>query len=104
MDMTIGPALWFAARGEGFIAKSSIDESSIDYANSNHFDRYHSTARVLLLGNGADEQMCGYGRHRSAFAHRGNEGLQQEIDLDISRIWIRNLGSVNFLLSSFVHH
>jgi asparagine synthetase B (glutamine-hydrolysing) len=29
--------------------------------------RYRSTARVVLLGHGADELCAGYGRHRTRF-------------------------------------
>jgi asparagine synthetase B (glutamine-hydrolysing) len=32
---------------------------------------YTSAARILLVGTGADEQMAGYGRHRTAFEERG---------------------------------
>ena len=38
--------------------------------------------RVLLLGMGADEQMGGYGRHRTAFRQRGWGGLQEELDAE----------------------
>jgi asparagine synthetase B (glutamine-hydrolysing) len=55
-------------------------------------DAYQSNAKVLLLGSGADEQLAGYGRHISAFQHRGWNGLNEELHLDTSRIWIRNLG------------
>ena|SRR3990167_197088 len=94
MDMTIGPALWFGGNGVGII---QVGE---DRNDKNSFIPYHSTAKLLLLGNGADEQMCGYGRHRNSFKHRGPEGLQLEINKDLSRLWIRNLGRDDRLLSS----
>ena len=45
---------------------------------------------------GADEQLGGYGRHRKAHRH-GN--LREELDLDIGRIWERNLGRDDRVLS-----
>lgn len=96
MDMTIGPALWFGARGKGII-KKDIDG---DINNVNSYEEYLSTSKVLLMGNGADEQMGGYGRHRTSFKHRGMEGLQLEINKDVSRIWIRNLGRDDRIISS----
>lgn len=51
-----------------------------------------SPATVLLSGLGADEQLGGYGRHRSAFHSRGWAGLREELDKDVARLWRRNLG------------
>ena len=51
-----------------------------------------SAARVLLSGIGADEMFGGYGRHRTSFRHGGWIGLQRELAVDYSRLWIRNLG------------
>jgi len=64
-----------------------------------------SAARVVLLGMGADEQCGGYGRHLTAFlkgqekvkgsGERGEPGwaaLGAEMDMDVARIWQRNLG------------
>ena len=68
MDLNIGTALWFASRG--------VPASQSD-------------CRILLLGMGADEQMGGYTRHRKAY----REGrLREELDMDIGRLWERNLG------------
>jgi len=53
---------------------------------------YVSTAQVLLNGLGADEQLGGYGRHRGAFLYRGWKGLEEEICMDVDRLWSRNLG------------
>ncbi len=47
---------------------------------------YRSRARVLLLGMGADEQMGGYGRHRTAFRRGGWAGLAEELH---ARWWKR---------------
>ena len=51
-----------------------------------------STARVLLVGIGADEQMAGYGRHRTTFLRGGVEALTAELNVDLERLHSRNLG------------
>lgn len=73
MDINIGCAIWFAAQG----------------TMSGH-------GRVLLLGMGADEQLGGYTRHRVA-ASRGM--LRQELTKDTQRLWERNLGRDDRLVS-----
>lgn len=75
MDVNIATALWFASAGG--TKRDAISE-----------DR----PRVLLLGMGADELLGGYGRHRKAFERGGWEELQQELQIDQSRFWERNLG------------
>mmetsp|Transcript_4404 Transcript_4404/g.6843 ORF Transcript_4404/g.6843 Transcript_4404/m.6843 type:complete len:517 (-) Transcript_4404:2416-3966(-) len=80
MDLNIGTALWFASRGVG-----RVDG-----------ELYKPKAKILLLGMGADEQLGGYGRHRRA--HKDGK-LREELDLDISRIWERNLGRDDRVLS-----
>jgi len=47
---------------------------------------------ILLLGHGADELLGGYARHISAFDKRGLAGLEEEVLLDLNRLWTRNLG------------
>ncbi|KAF2074545.1 hypothetical protein CYY_004128 [Polysphondylium violaceum] len=88
MDMTICLALWFASRGEGILHD---DETKT---------RYMTTCKVLLMGSGADEQMAGYGRHRSAYARGSWPVLQGELNKDFNRIWKRNLGRDDRVLSS----
>jgi asparagine synthetase B (glutamine-hydrolysing) len=53
---------------------------------------YESSSRVLLVGIGADEQLGGYGRHRTAFKAGGVDRLRAELAKDLGRIWKRNLG------------
>lgn len=60
---------------------------------------FSSKAKVLLLGHGADEQLAGYGRHRTAFQNRGWSGLQEELNLDLYRLWERNLGRDDRIVS-----
>ncbi|KAJ2479071.1 hypothetical protein EV174_004123 [Coemansia sp. RSA 2320] len=84
MDMSIGMALWFASRGVGSLVMR-VD-------NELERQEYQGGARVLLLGMGADEQLGGYSRHRSAWDHGGASQLGQEIRLDVQRIATRNLG------------
>lgn len=84
MDLSITAALYFAARGKGFLAASN---------NSTQDDTtYTTTARVLLSGLGADELFGGYTRHATAFARGGHAALIDELDLDFNRIGTRNLG------------
>ena len=53
---------------------------------------YQSKCKILLVGLGADEQLAGYGRHRTCFAKGGWEALCQEMNMDLTRLWQRNLG------------
>ena len=79
MDFNIAIAMWFAARGRGHLASSSSTS-------------YVSRARVLLLGIGADEQLGGYRRHHTQLLVKGEEGLLDEMQMDVKRLWRRNLG------------
>ena len=54
--------------------------------------RHVSGARVLLLGTGADEQLGGYGRHRTVFRKEGWTALGAELRAERERLWKRNLG------------
>lgn len=62
---------------------------------------YVSDVRVLLMGNGADEQLAGYGRHRTRFNRGGWQGLQEELERDTQRLWTRNLGMPHFVIVEF---
>jgi hypothetical protein len=53
---------------------------------------YKCSCKALLVGFGADEQMAGYSRHRTAFRNGGVEGLESEMNVDLERLWKRNLG------------
>jgi Asparagine synthase (glutamine-hydrolyzing) len=53
---------------------------------------YQSCAKVVIVGIGADEQMAGYGRHRAIYNKGGYEALRQELAMEKSRLWTRNLG------------
>ena len=62
---------------------------------------YRSGARVLLLGSGADEQLGGYGRHRTVFRKEGWAGLATEIHAECERLWLRNLGRDDRVISDW---
>jgi asparagine synthetase B (glutamine-hydrolysing) len=51
-----------------------------------------SGAKVLIVGIGADEQMAGYGRHRAVYKRGGYSALRKELDMEMNRLWQRNLG------------
>ena len=84
MDLSIAIAFWFASRGIG-----KVDGKD-----------YQSTARVLLSGLGADEQLGGYSRHRNAYFNGGWSRLAEEMQLDVARISTRNLGRDDRVISS----
>jgi asparagine synthetase B (glutamine-hydrolysing) len=83
MDQSIAMAFWFASRGKG-------ESDGVEYI---------STAKVLLSGLGADEQLGGYGRHQVAFQKGGWECLRSELQLDVDRIPLRNLGRDDRIIS-----
>ncbi|XP_036899665.1 asparagine synthetase domain-containing protein 1 [Sturnira hondurensis] len=80
LDDSIGCAVWFASRGVGWLATQGEVKS------------YQSSAKVVLTGIGADEQLAGYSRHRVRFQTHGLEGLNKEIKMELGRISSRNLG------------
>ncbi|KAM9549123.1 asparagine synthetase domain-containing protein 1 [Guaruba guarouba] len=80
LDDSIGCAIWFASRGEGFIS------------NQGELKPYRSPAKVVLTGIGADEQLAGYSRHRVCFKKYGFKGLNEELEMELDRISSRNLG------------
>nr|CAB3462426.1 unnamed protein product [Digitaria exilis] len=86
MDLNIGIALWLAAGGDGWVDGSAC----LMPDGSRH--KYKSSSRVLIVGSGADEQCAGYGRHRSKYRLGGWNALDEEMRLDVQRIWKRNMG------------
>ncbi|KAG8442008.1 hypothetical protein GDO86_010976 [Hymenochirus boettgeri] len=80
LDDSIGCAVWFASRGRGLL---NINEKMTPYI---------STAKVVLTGIGADEQLAGYSRHRVRFDNLGYKGLLEELAMELNRISSRNLG------------
>lgn len=89
MDLSIGYALYFAARGIG-VASTSSEMMPV---------AYETPARVLLSGLGADELFGGYTRHAAAWARRGFTGLLDELKLDVERLGKRNLGRDDRVIS-----
>jgi asparagine synthetase B (glutamine-hydrolysing) len=61
-DLNIGTALWLAAKGEGW-AQETPEGRNLEHKKV----AFKSSARVLLVGAGADEQCGGYSRHRTKF-------------------------------------
>lgn len=123
MDRNIGAALWLAARGEGWVDVASAPAASRAAGAAGVRVPYASRARVLLLGQGADEQCAGYSRHRAAFRAGASSGeairalakeegpaeglspardweaLGDAVRLDATRLWRRNMGRDDRLVS-----
>lgn len=91
MDFSIASALYFASKSEGYL-----------YQTSQSF-RFHG--KVLLSGLGADEVFCGYSRYRSIYKREGYgqfeplNGVIREMSLDLDRIWHRNMGRDDRIIS-----
>ncbi|XP_045158705.2 asparagine synthetase domain-containing protein 1-like isoform X2 [Mercenaria mercenaria] len=81
LDDSIGCAVWFASRGSGILGNGPNKGANIC-----------SSARVILCGMGADEQLVGYSRHRVKYKEEGWLGLINEIEMEVTRISARNLG------------
>jgi asparagine synthetase B (glutamine-hydrolysing) len=97
MDFTIAYALRSAAQGAGALWSGDEGEGGAEGSPSQRQRSKPalliSGARVVLSGLGADEQCVGYkGRHRTRFAKGGWDALALEIERDIGRLWLRNLG------------
>ncbi|KAK5137378.1 hypothetical protein LTR08_008956 [Meristemomyces frigidus] len=90
MDLSISYALYFAARGAGYLSPSPSELTP-----------YTTSSRVLLSGLGADELFGGYQRHATAYGRTGFLGLLDELDLDISRLGKRNLGRDDRVISNW---
>eukprot|EP00258_Populus_trichocarpa_P049398 XP_024465417.1 asparagine synthetase domain-containing protein 1 isoform X2 [Populus trichocarpa] len=88
MDLNIGVALWLAASGDGWVSERPSTNSDENQQRLS----YKSEARIVLVGSGADEQCAGYGRHRTKYRCGGWHGLNEEMKLDMQRIWKRNMG------------
>lgn len=96
MDFNIGGALWLAARGQGSLIDVPVEgESNIKILAEN----YQSKSRVVFLGHGADELFGGYGRHRTKYKNGGWPSLAEELRLDVRRLWKRNFGRDDRIIS-----
>ena len=94
-------------------SQSTLDQphQSTNSHSSSTYQPYQSHVKALLIGIGADEQMAGYGRHRTAFVRGvssspstgsvnteetgtqlGYAELTKELNKDLVRLWERNLG------------
>jgi len=112
MDLNIGAALWLAVGASGTLRlpppQTQLGEAGAaapqqPAANQRLTDGqpYTSAARVVMLGHGADEQCAGYGRHRTRFVGGGWRGLSGELRVDVRRLWVRNLGRDDRLVSDW---
>jgi asparagine synthetase B (glutamine-hydrolysing) len=76
--------------------ESCLDLSFLEDYLSSHLVK--SSAKVLMSGLGADEVFGGYARYSTAFK-RGLKELEEEIGLDLDRLWERNFGRDDRVIS-----
>jgi len=86
MDFNISMVLKFGAIGKGISYQEGIPVTA--------------QAKVLFSGLGADEYFGGYSRYKSAFTRGGYSEMNQEMSLDQNRLWVRNLGRDDRVISS----
>ncbi|PAA87862.1 hypothetical protein BOX15_Mlig014159g1 [Macrostomum lignano] len=87
LDDSLGCAVWFAARGEGFLTPELNRHLQLAQQVT-----YRSPSKVILCGMGADELLCGYSRHRYIYSQHGYPAVAAEVSMEIKRIAQRNLG------------
>lgn len=91
MDLSLAIALYFASKGTGTIQQTPESPKK----------PYTSPAKVLLNGLGPDELLGGYGRYKTVFSqHGGWSRVVEELQMDLSRIPVRNLGRDDRVISS----
>lgn len=103
------PLLRFAALGNAsngssglFATKVSAEANATFAGKAQGCDNngiVTSQAKVLISGVGADEQMAGYGRHKSTYSRGGYDALRIELQMEVNRLWKRNLGRDDRCLS-----
>ena len=86
LDINISFTFKMAARGKGF-----------DYETG---EPVSSQSKILLTGQGADELFGGYSRYRVAYIRDSYRGVQDEMNLDLGRFWIRNLARDDRIIAS----
>ena len=70
------------------------DDACEDH-DHNERSRFRSSARILLVGSGADELLAGYGRHKTVFTKEGWRGLANELKAERERYATRCLLSLS---------
>ena len=59
-----------------------------------------SDSKVVFSGLGADEVFGGYARYKTSFERGGNMEMENEMSMDLDRLWHRNLGRDDRAISS----
>ena len=68
--------------------------------NEEGYIRVNSYAKVVFSGLGADEVFGGYARYKTAFIRGGEKEMENEMSLDLDRLWHRNMGRDDRVISS----
>lgn len=53
---------------------------------------YRSQSKVVFSGLGADEVFGGYARYKTSFERGGEKEMEEEMAMDLDRLWHRNMG------------
>lgn len=96
IDDSLGCACWFIGRAKGRLLDADKVGDIIAFSefqpDAATYPVYTSSAAIVFVGASIDEQLGGYGSHRSAWSREGFQGLYNEISFLMRRISSRNLG------------
>ena len=83
------------------MATAEIKKISIEnYIDQNEEPIKSSEAKVIFSGLGADEVFGGYARYKTAHGRGGEKEMEEEMSLDLDRLWHRNMGRDDRVISS----
>lgn len=116
IDDSLGCACWFIGRARGRALDSEMKTEWIqsnleeylkfqptyqDNTGSCHLrSDYHCPASMIFVGSSIDEQLGGYGSHKTAWRDLGPQGALDEISFLMRRLSTRNLGRDDRVYSS----
>lgn len=102
MDFNIGQVQHFTSEGKGVLYYNKVEEVNKELLEKLYEIKgpiIETGARVVFSGLGADEIFAGYKRYKAAYKRGGWEEHRLERLFDLKRLWLRNLGRDDRVIS-----